>query len=696
MIKVLLILFSLLLYTSISQGDELSGGGDTTVEEPVSTTASAADSSCTPAEVQENQAIVNECNSKWAEWGIDPVPPASQRRDVNNCSGLVSMGTLEGCGDALIAFPIFMAEMGARAMIATLPTDRNTLAYVSQNGSLQEIAAFLTNEFFKETCGISPVEEASYTDIRCERSVETNSHLAAPGVSQTCRAEALQEIQEAAACRRSSETRRLYRTLSTELNERARTIKAAQDERKRVEEQFASDMQDIKNSCGVYMNPLRGTMTRYLAPFQYLAKEMQNIARPRPSEVQQFNDCVERKTVGNLELREALVKSSTGLMAQIAGSFSAIKCYNERERKQLMCEIAIGVVTGGAALGPTALRMLGPKAAAGWARLTGRAGARAPAGGPNRALRQDASAETLARNGNLSDADRIAQARESLGRGLTSHEQDQLIRAHNVGADRAGAGVGNYTQEEIREKARILNEAGFSADERRILMQEGIAGRNAPSVADTDALVRGEIGVASRNSDISKELGLADVARGMDRDEGLSFRDSGRRTGAYWQRDPEQRSGVASNVRRHLDDGGVISNRQQRDEMLRITALETVERTTGGRVPDYERLARYYERAGRPVDDSFVSYLTQGIPAGTRQSRFIMESQIAESNMAIHRLTQQMRYYSDEMRARGLDMTPDQGRARAREIREQIDEITRNRDIRQRLIDTGQIIDGVY
>ncbi|MGH1467275.1 MAG: hypothetical protein ACRBBP_00130 [Bdellovibrionales bacterium] len=698
MIKVLPFLFATLLYTSFSFGSELAGGVETAGEGAAAVaTSTAVDNSCTPAEVQENQSIVNECNSKWSEWGVNPVPPASQLRDVNNCSGLVSMGTLEGCGDALVAFPIFMAEMGARAMLATIPTDKNTLAYVSQNGSLQEIAAFLTNEFFTETCRISPVEEASYVDKMCEQSVETNAHLAASGVSQTCRAEALQEVQEAAACRSSSETRRKYRALNAELNERARTIKAAQDERKRVEEQFATDMQDIKNSCGVYMNPLRGTMTRYLAPFRYLAKEMQNIAKPRPSEVQQFNDCIERKTVGKLELREALVKSSTGLMAQIAGSFSAIKCYSERERKQLMCEIAIGVVTGGATLGPSALKMLGPKAAAGWAKLTGRAGARAPAGAPNRALRESTSPETLARNGALSDAERVAAAKESLGRGLTSHEQEQLIRSHNVGADRAGAGIGNYTQEEIREKARILNEAGFSADERRILMQEGIAGRVSIEVAkNADAAVADAIGVVSRNSDASKEMGLADVGRGMDRDEGLSFRDSGERTGAYWQRNPEQRSGVADSLRRHLDDGGVISNRQQRDEMLRIVALDTVERTTGGRVPDYERLAKYYERAGRPVDDSFVSYLTQGIPANSSHSKFMLESQIAESNMAVHRLTQQARYYADENRARGLDMTPDQGRSRANAIKAQIEAIERNRDIRQRLLDTGSVSGDVY
>ncbi len=303
---------------------------------------------------------------------------------------------------------------------------------------------------------------------------------------------------------------------------------------------------------------------------------------------------------------------------------------------------------------------------------------------------------TLRRNGALTDPQREAAAQSRLGRGLTSSERDAVIEAHNVGADRPGSGIGNYTQAEISEKARILREAGFSASERRALMEDGIAGRNAPSVADTDALVRGEIGVASRNSDITREMGLADVARGMDRDEGLSFRDSGRRTGAYWQRDPEQRSGVASNVRRHLDEGGVMSNRQQRDEMLRITALDTVESTRGGRVPDYERLAKYYERAGRPIDDSFVSYLTQGIPANSSHSRFILESQIAESNMAIHRLTQQARYYADGNRARGLDMTPDQGRSRAREIQEQIKEIERQRDLRRGLLERGSIRTDVH
>jgi len=433
---------------------------------------------CTPAEVQNNQAILNTCNSKWSSWGIDPAPPASELRDPNNCSSLVSTGTLQGCADAIIALPIFMAELGARAMIATLPTDKNTLAFVSQHGSQEEINAFLGNEFMEETCGISKATEANYVSLKCEQSTFTNSHTASTEASSACRQQGLAEIQAAAACRKKPETRAKYRAVSADIRARGLAIKTSQDEKRRLEEQFQSDLAEIKNDCRVYMNPLHGSMLKYLAPFRYLAKEAQNIAAPRASEVQLFNDCVETKTRGNIELRQALEKQSMGLMAQIAGSFSALKCYNERERKKLMCEVALGVMTGGAGISAALARKLGPGALSGARRFTGR--------GKNiTSTADDAVANTVpssinntvARNAQLNDTDRIAAAQDMTGRRFTAFEQQSLLDAHNVGANRAGAGVGNYTQAEIAEKTRILREAGFSQEERRRLMEAGIAGR---------------------------------------------------------------------------------------------------------------------------------------------------------------------------------------------------------------------------
>lgn len=96
---------------------------------------------------------------------------------------------------------------------------------------------------------------------------------------------------------------------------------------------------------------------------------------------------------------------------------------------------------------------------------------------------ESARATTLRRNGALTDSQREIAAQARLGRDLTSSQKDAVIEAHNVGSNRAGAGIGNYTQAEIAEKTRILNGAGFSAVERRMLMEDGITGRPAGTVS---------------------------------------------------------------------------------------------------------------------------------------------------------------------------------------------------------------------
>lgn len=57
---------------------------------------------------------------------------------------------------------------------------------------------------------------------------------------------------------------------------------------------------------------------------------------------------------------------------------------------------------------------------------------------------------------------------------LSEAEEKALIKAHEVG--KPDRGYFTYTKEDLAEKARLLKEAGFSVDERRLLMENGIAG----------------------------------------------------------------------------------------------------------------------------------------------------------------------------------------------------------------------------
>ncbi|MDD3794190.1 MAG: hypothetical protein PHI37_05225 [Candidatus Gracilibacteria bacterium] len=65
------------------------------------------------------------------------------------------------------------------------------------------------------------------------------------------------------------------------------------------------------------------------------------------------------------------------------------------------------------------------------------------------------------------------------GKKFTPEQEKAILEAHNVGKDRKGAGIYNYTNEEIKQKAEILKQAGFSLDERRILLEKGICGNES-------------------------------------------------------------------------------------------------------------------------------------------------------------------------------------------------------------------------
>jgi len=159
---------------------------------------------CKPAQVQRNRDIIQRCNSNWANWGID-TPPANELRNENDCESVASAETLLGCGDAVLALPIFLGELAVMGIAATIPIDRNTFGFVSQNGSLQEIQAFLTGEFFHEQCGLYPWQESTYPSEACP---DRESHLD-PEAHGVCRQQAVQRVQEFVECRSSGDVRAL-------------------------------------------------------------------------------------------------------------------------------------------------------------------------------------------------------------------------------------------------------------------------------------------------------------------------------------------------------------------------------------------------------------------------------------------------------------------------------------------------------
>ena len=80
-------------------------------------------------------------------------------------------------------------------------------------------------------------------------------------------------------------------------------------------------------------------------------------------------------------------------------------------------------------------------------------------------------------NVSQSDKQRLEAASFYLKKQLTKQEQEAVLKAHNIWIDRDWAWIYNYTQTEILEKSKILKEAWFSKEERRVLLEKGVCGK---------------------------------------------------------------------------------------------------------------------------------------------------------------------------------------------------------------------------
>lgn len=77
----------------------------------------------------------------------------------------------------------------------------------------------------------------------------------------------------------------------------------------------------------------------------------------------------------------------------------------------------------------------------------------------------------------LSNADRLEAASFYLKKEFTDTEKNAIIKAHEVGENRVWAGIYNYNFSEKAEKLKILEEAGFSKEERKLLLEKWVCGK---------------------------------------------------------------------------------------------------------------------------------------------------------------------------------------------------------------------------
>ncbi len=112
-----------------------------------------------------------------------------------------------------------------------------------------------------------------------------------------------------------------------------------------------------------------------------------------------------------------------------------------------------------------------------------------PSVGPAQTAKPGFSADIVKANTLLSDQERLQVVRGVLRTQLTPNQEQAVLKAHQVGAGEPGkeegeAGIYNYTQRQISEKARILKEANFDKGQRRSLMESGLTGVLARDAAE--------------------------------------------------------------------------------------------------------------------------------------------------------------------------------------------------------------------
>jgi hypothetical protein len=157
------------------------------------------------------------------------------------------------------------------------------------------------------------------------------------------------------------------------------------------------------------------------------------------------------------------------------------QCYNTRTAAEMICEAAaeVGTLLGG----PARLAFQAAKSQ----RILRIAGM---GRGAVATAEVGTATANLARMSTLSNAQRIAEAEKALGMTLTQTQKDAVIRAHEVGAG-TGRGftvnakgeldISGYDATDLRQKAKILQDAGLTQAQRETLMRQGITGAASDS-----------------------------------------------------------------------------------------------------------------------------------------------------------------------------------------------------------------------
>ena len=167
------------------------------------------------------------------------------------------------------------------------------------------------------------------------------------------------------------------------------------------------------------------------------------------------------------------------LSSYLENEYESYQCMNSAAKTRMICKIAPVVLTSAASAvallakgGKAAVKLIGKK-------LDGQKFSKADISGGKDKTNSDVLREL---SGSPQDVlIRTSMAEKSLGRDISLDQAEMVEKAHLVGMGLPGkdgtlAKIGNYTVAQIAEKNRILKDAGFSVQDRRKLLEDGVAG----------------------------------------------------------------------------------------------------------------------------------------------------------------------------------------------------------------------------
>lgn len=411
--------------------------------------------SCSADQYRKNIEILKTCSESWNRWGVDTPPPVEELLDPKQCSTALqfSKNIAGGCAEAVISVPAMLGELYIRGVVSAAGQDTDSYGYVSQNGSLLDIENYLTNQWVRSRCRFADhTEDNQYMATQCRQveQIDCNGFL--------------NEIRAATACRRSQETKNEYAKMKAELKQKANEIYREQQERKAFEAQHKTDLKALRDKCSKHLNKYSESYAKiFLNPLTYLATETASALRPNPEAVKNYNACILENSAGNKELQEKLLKTTAGIVDGVVGHVESLKCYREDIQLKLKCDLALSL-TGVAGAGKVLVKKLGRNALL------------------KKADQLPLPPKPQGPSFDLTPATRFQLAEEALGgKTLTDAQKVAILKAHEVGAGELGkdgtaAVIGNYTDDQLKRKLKLLEDAGFTPQEAKTLARREVVG----------------------------------------------------------------------------------------------------------------------------------------------------------------------------------------------------------------------------